>query len=122
MLKPKIYKKHISEPWFSLIAVGSKTVEGRLYQDDWTQMKEGDYIDWYNLDLTPFIDREIRTIIVSKSIYPCFQSYLYNEGLEKTLPSISSIDDGLKIYHIYYTPQDEKKYGVIALKLKIVNK
>ena len=40
---------------------------------------------------------------------PCFRSYLNHEGLDKSLPSISSIDDGLKIYHIYYTLQDEKK-------------
>jgi ASC-1-like (ASCH) protein len=121
MYHPKIYKKHISEPWFSLLAVGCKTVEGRLHHEDWEKMQKGDIIDWYNLDFTPIIDREFRTIITRKTNYQNFNSYLHNEEMQKVLPSIKNIEDGLKIYYLYYKPEDEKKFGVVALQLKVIS-
>jgi ASC-1-like (ASCH) protein len=121
MSHPKIYTKHISEPWFSLLAVGCKTVEGRLYNDDWEKMKEGDIIDWYNLNFTPIIDRKFRSIITRKTNYPNFNSYIGNEGLDNVLPSIKNQDDALKLYYTYYKPEDEKKFGVVALQLKVIS-
>lgn len=35
----KLYRKNIGEPWFSLIAVGCKTIEARLNQGDWKKAK-----------------------------------------------------------------------------------
>jgi len=113
----KLYRKHLSEPWFSLMAVGCKTIEGRLNQGDWHSIEEGDQIDWYNDDFG--LKREFKTVIISKKVYKCFTSYLITEGLNKTLPTIENLEDGLKIYHMYYKPTDEEKYGIVALELKI---
>jgi len=115
-----IYRKHLSEPWFSLMAVGCKTIEGRLNRGEWTNIEEGDGIDWYNDDFG--LKREFRTVIISKSIYKCFESYLYTKGLNKTLPTIENLEDGLKIYHMFYKPKEEEKYGVVALELQVVSK
>ena len=116
----KLYRKHLSDPWFSLMAVGCKTVEGRLNQGDWSSIQECDQIDWFNEDFG--LKREFRTVILSKNVYPCFENYLYTEGLNKTLPSIENLDDGLKIYYMYYKPEDEDKYGIVALELKVISK
>ncbi len=118
----KLYRKNISEPWFSLIAVGCKTVEGRLNKGDWEKMEEGDQIDWYNKEMEPLIKREYRTVILKKTHYPSFENYLENEGLRNTLPSIEDPNDGLKIYQTYYSEEDEKIYGVIALELRVISK
>ena len=112
-----IYRRHLSEPWFSLMAVGCKTVEGRLNSGDWLSMEDGDQIDWFNEDFG--LKREFSTVIISKSVYPCLTSYLYTEGLNKTLPNIYTLEDGLKIYYSYYKPKDEEKYGVVALELQV---
>jgi len=113
----KLFRKHISEPWFSLIMIRSKTIEGRLNQDDWAEMREGDRIDWVNEDFG--FKREFRTLIISKKLFPSFETYLQAEGLHKALPSIEKMEDGLKIYHFYYKPEEEIKYGVVALELKV---
>jgi len=118
----KLYRKNISEPWFSLIAVGCKTIEARLNQGDWKKIKEGDQIDWFNKDMEPVLKREFRTVILKKTHYPSFENYLYNKGLHKTLPSIIDADDGVKIYKTYYSEEDEKKYGVVALELRVIGK
>ena len=114
-----IYRKHLSEPWFSLMAISCKTIEGRLNCGDWYSIEEGDQIDWYNDDFG--VKREFRTVIISKNIYKCFESYLYTEGLHKTLPTIKNIEDGLKIYHMYYKAEEEEKYGIIAFELKVIS-
>jgi ASC-1-like (ASCH) protein len=97
--------------------IRSKTIEGRLNQDDWAEMREGDKIDFYNEDFG--FKREFRTAIVSKKLYPSFKSYLQAEGLHKTLPSIEKQEDCLKMYRFYYKPEEETKYGVVAFELKV---
>ena len=42
----KLLRKHINEPWFSLIMIRSKTIEGRLNQGDWAEIREGDRRFW----------------------------------------------------------------------------
>ena len=42
------------------------------------------------------------------------------EGLKRTLPDIKTIEDGIAIYHKYYTKEDETKYGILAIYIKII--
>ena len=120
MSQAKRFRKHISEPWFSLIMIDSKTIEGRLNQGDWAEMREDDKIDFYNEDFG--LKREFRVVIVSKKVYTSFETYLQTEGLHKTLPSIEKMEDGLKIYRMFYKSEEEIKSGVIALELKVLKK
>jgi ASC-1-like (ASCH) protein len=73
MSQEKRFRKHISEPWFSLIMIDSKTIEGRLNKGDWAEMHEGDIIDLYNEDFG--LKREYRVVIISKKVYPSFEIY-----------------------------------------------
>jgi ASC-1-like (ASCH) protein len=57
--------------------------------------------------------------IIAVKYYLENNTYLQAEGLRKTLPSIEKMEDGLKIYRFYYKPEEETKYGVVALELKI---
>jgi ASC-1-like (ASCH) protein len=108
------YTEHVSEPWFSLILLGLKTVEGRLNKGRFGDMKEGDIIEWYNDD---FEHRSITTIITQICHYSSFESYLTKEKLKYCLPSISSIKDGVNVYYKYYTPENESKFGIAAIHL-----
>lgn len=118
MSHTKRLRKHLSEPWFSLIMIDSKTIEGRLNKGDWAEMREGDKIDFYNEDFG--LKREFRVVIVSKKVYPSFETYLLSEGLHKTLPSIEKIEDGIKLYRMFYKSEEEMKSGVVALELKVL--
>lgn len=46
-----IYEKNLSEPWFSLIKLKIKTVEGRLNKGDFANMNIGDSIVFTNNEL-----------------------------------------------------------------------
>ena len=112
-----IYKENVSEPWFSLISLGLKVVEGRKNKGRFKEMNVGDIIEWTNNDFNP---RSCKTKIIGKKEYPTFREYLEKEGLKKCLPSISNIEDGLSVYFKYFTKEDEKEYGVVAIRLKLM--
>jgi ASC-1-like (ASCH) protein len=111
------YIENLSEPWFSLISLGLKTIEGRKNKGIFKEMKIGDIITWTNND---FLSRKIRTQILEKKVYDTFQKYLETEGLINCLPGINDIESGLSVYYKYYSKEDEEKYGVISIKLKII--
>ena len=107
-----IYTKHLSEPWFSLIKIGVKTCEGRLNTGDFAEMKKDDIIIFTNNDFD--FPRTVHCMITSTQEYSSFAEYLMNETLEKCLPGIDKIEDGVGVYHKYYK-DDEDKYKIKAL-------
>lgn len=116
MLKPD-YIEHLSEPWFSLITLGLKTVEGRRNKGKFKDMIVGQIIQWVNDDFEP---RSINTRIVSKQEYQTFEEYLVSEGLDKCLPGMPSLSHGQSVYFKYFTKEDESLYGVVAIRLELV--
>ena len=112
------YKKHLSEPWFSLIKLGIKTCEGRLKKGDFSKMRKGDYIQFENNDFG--FSRSFHCRITSVHNYNSFKDYLGNETLEKCLPGIDTIKEGVSIYYKYYKKEDEELYKIIAIRLKVL--
>jgi ASC-1-like (ASCH) protein len=107
-----IYEKNLSEPWFSLIKLRIKKVEGRLNKGDFANMNIGDFILFTNNELG--FERKFKIEIKHISYYDNFQTYLENETLEKCLPGIDNIENGLNIYYKYYKKSDEFEYKIKA--------
>lgn len=112
-----VYNENVSEPWFTLISLGLKTIEGRKNKGRFKDMQVGDMIKWTNNDFNP---RTTSTIITKKNIYDTFEEYLQKEGLNRCLPGITNIKDGLSVYFKYFTKEDEANYGVVAIQLKLI--
>ena len=110
------YTKHLSEPWFSLIKIGAKKCEGRLNKGDFLHMKKGDYILFENSDFG--FPRTFTCRITSIHNYNTIAEYLETETLPKCLPGINTLEEGIMVYYKYYTPQDEQKYNIKALRLQ----
>lgn len=108
--------KHVSEPWFSLIASGVKTVEGRLEKGDFLNLTAGSVIVWTNDDLG--FSRKAATKVASVKRYPTFRAYLRGETVAKALPTVKSVDKGVSIYRAYYDSAAEKEHGVLAIRLR----
>jgi len=115
----KLITKDISEPWFSLIKVGLKTVEGRLNKGDFASLTKGDCIKVDNIQLGFMRNYTIKITSIHK--YTSFKEYLEKEKLEKCLPGIDTIEDGVKVYYKYYPKkEDEEKYKIVAIRFKII--
>ena len=114
---PTIYaEEHLSEPWFTLISLGLKTVEGRLHKNRFKNYKIGDVIKWWNNDFDQ--GRVCFTKIVNVTLYNTFEEYLIDKGLEKCLPGMPNLEHGLNVYFKYFTKEDEKTYGVVSFELE----
>jgi len=79
-------------------------------------MKKGDYIIFENSDQG--FKREFRVKITSIHNYNSFEDYLRVETLEKCLPGVNTMEEGLQIYYKYYSKKDEEKYNIIAIRIK----
>ncbi len=110
---------NLSEPWFSLISLGLKTIEGRKNKGAFKAMAIGDVLTWTNDD---FESRSVATKVIRKTIYKTFDEYLESEGLDKCLPGMPSLKHGLSVYHKYFPnwKEDEKEFGVVAIELELI--
>ena len=106
------HNKHLSEPWFTLVSLGLKTVEGRLSRGNILDIKVGDKVTFYNKDI---FKREYIVEITKITRYSTFKEYLETEGLSNCLPGINTVEDGLSVYYKYFSKNDEKQYGVTAI-------
>ena len=80
-------------------------------------MAVGDIVEWTNED---FGTRQVITRIKRKTKYSSFRQYLEAECLSNCLPGISSLDQGVAVYHKYYSPADEVASGVVAIELEVL--
>ena len=111
-------KKHLSEPWFSLIKLGLKKYEGRLKKSDFLTLKKNDTITFFNNDFD--YNREYTVKIIKIRYYDSFETLL-KKKLRIILPGIDTIDEGIKVYRKYYSEEAEKQYGVLAIKMNVIN-
>jgi len=52
--------------------------------------------------------------------YKTFEEYLTDKTLEKCLPSIKEMSNGLSVYFTYYTKEQESEFGVVAITLEVI--
>ena len=88
-----VFEKNLSEPWFSLIKLNIKSVEGRLNKGDFANMNVGDCILFTNNELG--FERKFTVKINKINHFDNFEEYLENETLERCLPGIDNMEDGL---------------------------
>lgn len=111
-----LYHNHRQEPYFSYLKSGQKTIEGRLLKGKYAKIKIGDKI----LVKNPAETDCVLVKIVAKNSYPSFLDLLKNENLNKLLPNTKTIQEAIQIYQQFYTQEDEKKYGAVAIHVHMI--
>ena len=43
---------------------------------------------------------------------------LNKEGVNNVLPNITKINEAIEVYYSFYTKEQEKEFGVLAIKIK----
>lgn len=102
---------------FEQIKSGTKTIEMRLYDEKRRQIKEGDIITFTNRQT----NEEIKTKVIKLHIYPSFQE-LYKHFDKISLGYNEDETPNHKDMDIYYSKEKQKKYGVVGIEVKIINK
>jgi len=110
---PKVYKNHRTEPYFSYVRDGQKTIEGRLYKKLYKELTVGDSIHVYNYNET----ESFLINVVGLRMYHSFRELLTHEVLSRVLPNTPTISDGVAIYEQFYTPEQQNEFGVVAIEV-----
>ena len=107
-----VHKMKLNESPFDRIKNGTKTIEFRLYDDKRKQIKVGDKIEFSKLpELQEKMIVEVLELYRDKTFGNLFKK-LYKEDEEEIKRKIQSM------YEIY-SPEKEKQYGVLGIKIKI---
>ena len=101
---------NVQEPYYSCIINGSKTIEGRLNKGKFATIEKG--------DIVLLGEKEIPFLVAEKTIYDTFEQMIYFEGIKNVMPDKKDTAEVLKVYYKYYTPEQENKFGVVAIKIK----
>lgn len=113
----KTYQNHRVEPYFTYLKNGIKTIEGRLQKGWYQEASVGDHIITLNENETDTVETEI----VGIRKYASIKEMLEAENLQKMLPDKKTILECIKVYREFYSHEQEKKHGAVAIEVKLVN-
>ena len=108
----------LKEPYYSKIQSGEKIYEIRLNDEKRQVMSVGDVIVFRKEpELLETVQTEILDLIHFKSFEELVNSLALNDigfdGYDK--------DNVIDVYHSIYSAEQENKYGVLAIKLKVID-
>ncbi|XP_022955395.1 uncharacterized protein LOC111457433 [Cucurbita moschata] len=109
VLKTVNFELHVQEPFFTQLKDGLKTVEGRCAAGDYIRIQPGALI-LFNKCLL-FEVQDVRQ-------YPSFSAMLEAESLDKVLPGVKTLTDGVQIYRNFYSEEKEQSNGVLGIHVK----
>lgn len=104
-----------SEPYFSQVRRGEKTVEGRKGTTRWDKIKEGDIVIFDDEKGHTF-----RTKAIKINRYPDIRSYLESETLERALPGVKTIEEGIAVYLQWSTEDEVFLHGFLGITIEVL--
>lgn len=106
--------KHIidcCEPWFSLLRNKAKPVEGRKRSPKFRDIVPGDIIVFRSTQN----QEEFSATVTRIDEFNTLEEYLTTVTLEKALPGVATIEEGMNIYHQWSTEEEINKFGFLAI-------
>ena len=106
---------------------GRKTIEGRLNRGKFAQYRPGDVIELRrdfrdgNGVLRDGDVGEGRVKVMAVRRYDSFLSLLQTEDFRRLIPGALSAQEAANEYDKYYPPDDQAKYGVLAIEIKFLD-
>lgn len=111
------HEMKLTEGPFGRMEAGRKTLELRLYDEKRQKIQLGDEILF---SLLPSVNRTLLTKVTGLLVYPTF-----SEMLSDLSPELLGYEEKDRSYlktsmYEIYTPEEEKKYGVLGIRLHLV--
>ena len=109
-----LHKMKLQEDPFERINNGTKTVEFRLYDEKRQTIQIGDEIEFSKLpELQEKLLVKVIDLYKEESFEKLFKKVFVGEDKEKIIEKAKSMNR-------FYTPEQEKEYGVIGIKIEII--
>lgn len=112
MLAFATFSNHRSEPYFTFVKNGQMTIEARLRKGKYRLIKPGDHIVVNDEEETDSFEVSVKAV----RNYKTFKELYTHEPLNKVMPDVKTVKEALKvIFSRFYTKDQEKKFGVVAI-------
>ena len=109
-----LHKMKLQEDPFERIKSGTKTVEFRLYDEKRQTIQIGDEIEFSKLpELQEKLLVKVIDLYKEESFEKLFKKVFVGEDKEKIIEKAKSMKR-------FYTPEQEKEYGVVGIKIEII--
>ena len=109
-----LHKMKLQEDPFERIKNGTKTVEFRLYDEKRRTIQIGDEIEFSKLpELQEKLILKVIDLYKEESFEKLFKKVFVGEDKEKIIEKAKSMNR-------FYTPEQEKEYGVVGIKIEII--
>ena len=104
---------------FEMISSGEKTIELRLYDEKRRQISVGDTIRFSDInDASKTLLTKVKELFVFDSFEALYKALPLTEcGYTDETVRTASPEDMRE----YYTPEQEKKYGVLGIKVELIS-
>jgi ASC-1-like (ASCH) protein len=108
------------------IIAGRKTIEGRLNRSKFAEYKPGDQV-WLRRDyrdkngvLQNGPERQVLVEVLAIRTYKNSLDMVTSEGYERVIPRAASAEEAAQEYDMYYSPEDQATFGVLAIEFKVL--
>ena len=109
---------HLDADIFDVVLNGTKTVEGRVNDEKRRQLKVGDKLIFLK---RPDDVEKIEAIVEDLVYYDNFRSLIKDYNIEDVyLPGYTK-EYYVELLKRFYTDEEQAKYGVVAIKFKIIS-
>ncbi len=108
------YKMRLKNAPFLAIKSGRKTVELRLFDEKRSAIKEGDFIEFSNLNFEGTLLCRVKKL----RVFPNFES-LYAEYDKISIGYEENEAANPKDMSAYYSAEEIARYGVVAIEIEI---
>jgi len=114
MAERREWSVEVSEPWFGLLESGEKTVEGRKASPKWRDVQVGDALLFRSSD-----GRSFRKSVAAVRFYagPTALADFVEREMEAALPGIQTTEEGSSTYLQWWTLEEIRNWGVLALEV-----
>lgn len=103
---------------FERIKSGKKTVEIRLFDEKRQKLRVGDTIKFLKL---PDLTDKVKVEIVELLTYKSFKDLIDHYGMEYYgYPNDYSVNEFVKSIYTIYSKEQEKQYGVLGIRIKLL--
>jgi len=108
------------------IIAGRKTIEGRLNRGKFANYTPGDQV-WLRRDyrddngeLQEGEPKQALVEVVAIRLYKDSLDMVTSEGYKHVMPDARSAKEAAAGYDLYYTPEEQARYGVLAIELRVI--
>jgi ASC-1-like (ASCH) protein len=104
---------------------GDKTIETRLGKPRFLRIQEGDILSiredfWYEGKILESLTHALEVKVTQILYFETFKEMLDAVDFQAVIPSAKTVEEALKKYKEFYSPEDEQEFGVIAFTFELV--